>query len=78
MRITITARHCDVPSELRDRARHLLDRLSKVAPRPHDAQVIFGADHGTPMVELRLHTARGVPRDLREHARRPGAAWGAA
>jgi len=59
MRITITARHCDVPSELRDRARHVLDRLSKVAPRPHDAQVIFGADHGTPMVELRLHTARG-------------------
>ncbi len=58
MRVTITARHCEVPAELRERARDLLDRLSKVAARPHDAQVIFGTDHGTPTVELRLHTAR--------------------
>ena len=58
MRITITARHCEVPAELRERVRGLLDRLSKVAARPHDAQVIFGTDHGTPTVELRLHTAR--------------------
>jgi len=59
MRITITARHCDIPDELRQRARALLERLSRVAARPHDAQVIFGADHGTPTVEVRLHTARG-------------------
>ena len=47
MRTTITARHCDVASELRARARELLERLGRVASRPHDAQVIFGADHGT-------------------------------
>ena len=59
MRITVTARHCAVPDELRARARALVERLAKVASRPHDGQVIFWADHGLAMVELRLHTARG-------------------
>ena len=48
MRITITARHCDIPDELRTRARAVLERLSRVASRPHDGQVLFGEDHGTP------------------------------
>jgi ribosome-associated translation inhibitor RaiA len=59
MRTTITARHCDIPAELRARARTLLERLGKVAARPHDAQVIFAEDHGEAAVEVRLHTARG-------------------
>lgn len=58
MRTTITARHCFIPQELRARARALLDRLGKVASRPHDGRVIFGADHGESAVEIRLHTAR--------------------
>lgn len=60
MRITITARHCEVSDELRARARALMERLGKVAGRPHDGQVTFEEDHGEPAVELRLHTARGV------------------
>ncbi|HYT70191.1 MAG TPA: HPF/RaiA family ribosome-associated protein [Gemmatimonadales bacterium] len=60
MRITLTARHCEIPEELRLRARTLLERLQKVATRPHDGQVIFSADHGARTVEVRLHTARGV------------------
>ncbi len=60
MRITITARHCEVPDELRLRARTLLERLRKLASRSHDGQVIFVEDHGTPTVEVRLHTARGA------------------
>lgn len=60
MRITVSARHCDVPEELRERARTLLERLARVARRAHDGQVLFVADHGHPTVELRLHTARGV------------------
>ncbi len=59
MRITITARHCEIPDELRARARALLERLGKVAARPHDARVIFAADHRAAAVEIRLHTARG-------------------
>lgn len=60
MRITITARHCEVPAELRIRARTLVERLARVAPRPHDAAVVFVADHGRPTVEVRLHAARGL------------------
>jgi len=60
MRITITARHCEIPDELRMRARTLLERLTRLAPRSHDGQVLFVADHGTPTVEVRLHTARGA------------------
>ena len=60
MRITVTARHCDISPDLRDRARDLMERLAKVAARPHDGQVIFEDDHGVATAELRLHTARGV------------------
>lgn len=59
MRITVTARHRDVSNELRQRARALVERLAKLANRPHDAQVLFGDDHGVATVELRLHTVRG-------------------
>ena len=60
MRITITARHCDVATELATRARAQLARLERIAPRPHDARVLFVADNGRPLVEVRLHAARGV------------------
>lgn len=60
MRITVTARHCDIPDELRERARALVERLTKVAGRSPDGQVIFGADHGSATAEVRLHTARGT------------------
>ena len=60
MRINVTARHCDVTPDLRLRARHLVERLAKVAARAHDGQVIFSDDHGVATAELRLHTARGA------------------
>src|SRR5207248_9334126 len=59
MRITITARHCELPPELRARARALVERLARVAARPPDARVVFVADHGRPAVEVRLTAARG-------------------
>jgi len=59
MRITTTARHCEISEELRERARALLERLSRVAPRSQDASALFGKDHGAPTVEVRLRTARG-------------------
>jgi ribosomal subunit interface protein len=58
MRITITARHCAIPEDLRARARARLERLGRVASRPHHLHLIFDADHGRPTVELRLHTTR--------------------
>lgn len=59
MRIAITARHRQIPDELRARARTLLERLERIAPRAHDARVLFDGDHGRATVEVRLHTARG-------------------
>jgi ribosome-associated translation inhibitor RaiA len=59
MRTTVTVRHCVASDALRARARELVARLSKVAPRPQDAQVIFLADHGGAAVEIRLRAARG-------------------
>ena len=59
MRITITARHCDIPDDLRASAHARLERLGRVASRSHHLHLIFGAEHGTAIVELRLHTARG-------------------
>ena len=61
MRVTITQRHCDVPDDLRARARDVVARLVKVLRRPLAAQVIFRDDHGAATVELRLHAARGGP-----------------
>jgi len=58
MRITVTARHCAVSDDLRVRGRELVQRLARVASRPHDGQVIFGDDHGVATVELRLYIAR--------------------
>jgi ribosomal subunit interface protein len=60
MRIIITARHCEIADELRVRARTLLGRLERIAPRPHDGQILFDADHGRPTAEVRLHVARGT------------------
>jgi ribosomal subunit interface protein len=60
MRITVTARHCEIADELRVRARALIARLERIAPRPHDSQILFSADHGRPTAEVRLHVARGV------------------
>ena len=59
MRITITQRHCDIPDDLRARARDVVARLVKVTRRPLSARVIFSDDHGAAAVELRLHAARG-------------------
>jgi len=58
MRVTITQRHCEIPDDLRERARELVARLVKAARRPQTAQVIFSEDHGVAAVELRFHAGR--------------------
>lgn len=59
MRITITARHCEIAAELRAHARELVARVAKLATRPHHAQVTFSEDHGEAEVEIELHVPRG-------------------
>lgn len=59
MRITITARHCEIPSELRTRTLDIVERVAKVAHRPQHAEVVFDDDHQRKVVELRMYLAGG-------------------
>jgi ribosome-associated translation inhibitor RaiA len=72
VRVTITARHCEVSDALRARARDIVSRLDKVGARLHAARVTFGEDHGESLVELevratrgKVHVARGLATDHR-------------
>lgn len=60
MRVTITARHCEIEDHLRDRARELMERLGKAAPRLVTARVTFSEDHDEALVELQVRGARGL------------------
>ncbi|HEX9690834.1 MAG TPA: ribosome-associated translation inhibitor RaiA [Gemmatimonadales bacterium] len=60
MRITVTARHSDIPDELRARAHDQMARVAKLAHRPQHAEVVFDHDHGKKIVEIQLAMPRGV------------------
>ena len=62
MRTAITARHCEIPADLRERAAGLMDRLAKLAHRPQKAEIIFDDDHQRKVVELLLRLPRGQTR----------------
>jgi ribosomal subunit interface protein len=62
MKTTVTARHCEVPEDLKSRASTLLERLSKLAHRPVRGEVLFDDDHNRKIVELILHLPRGHTR----------------
>ncbi len=59
MRTVVTARHCEIPNELKARAVSALEKVARAAHRPQRAQVVFDADHGRKVVELQLHLPRG-------------------
>jgi ribosomal subunit interface protein len=59
MRTTVTARHCEIPEELKERAETMIAKVAKAAHRPRRAEVVFDADHGQKVVELQLYLPRG-------------------
>jgi ribosomal subunit interface protein len=59
MQTTITARHCEIPEALRERALTVVERLGNIARRPMEATVVFDADGAGRTAELRVHVARG-------------------
>ena len=59
MQITITARHCDVPDEVRSRAREAAEKLARVARRPQRMEIVFDEAHQRRGVELRMSLPRG-------------------
>jgi len=62
MRITVTARHCEIPDELRHRAESLLAKAAKAAHRPQGGEIVFDADHGRKVVEIHVYLPRGQVR----------------
>ena len=45
MQTTVTARHCEIPDDLRARALDLAEKLAKVAHRPQRMEIVFDNDH---------------------------------
>jgi ribosomal subunit interface protein len=58
MQVTITARHGDIPDQLRVRAATVMGRLARLANRPTRANVTFDVDHQRATAEVVLHAAR--------------------
>jgi len=56
---TITARHCEIPTELRARADEVCRRLGAQTRRPLEAAVTFDVDGHESTAEIRLHSSRG-------------------
>jgi ribosomal subunit interface protein len=68
MRTTVTARHCEISDELRNRAEAVVGKVARLANRPHLAEVIFDTDHGGKVVELKLTLVRGQVRIAKAEA----------
>ncbi len=62
MQTTVTARHCEVPDDLKKRAEELMGRVGKKVRRAQRAQVVFAADKDRKLVEIQLSLPRGQVR----------------
>jgi ribosomal subunit interface protein len=59
MQTTVTARHCEIPEVLRERAITVIERLGGQASRPIESTVVFDTEGLNQTAEIRLHLARG-------------------
>ena len=59
MQTTITARHCEIPDTLRERAITVVERLGTLAHRPIESAVVFDTEGKQATAELRLHASLG-------------------
>ena len=59
MQTTITARHCEIPDALRERASAVIDRVGSLSSRAIEATVVFDAEGPSRTAEIRLHVDRG-------------------
>jgi ribosome-associated translation inhibitor RaiA len=57
--VTVTARHCDIESDLRARAEAIVRRLAEVSPFAQEGAVVFDTAPLGGLVELRLHLSGG-------------------
>lgn len=59
MHTTISARHCEISEELRQRAESVLQRLHPLVNRPVDGTVVFDVAPQSASVEIRIHSSSG-------------------
>jgi ribosomal subunit interface protein len=55
VRVQITERHCDVPSDVRERTEAMVASLAKYSPRASAADVVFEEERVDKVVELIVH-----------------------
>jgi ribosomal subunit interface protein len=56
---TVTARHCEIPDDLRERALDNAAKLAKIAHRPTRMEILFDHDNNRRSVELKMWMPRG-------------------
>lgn len=59
MRVTVTARHCEIDEVLREWAVELIERIAKLVRRSQRAEVLFNNDHKRKVVKFQLYVSRG-------------------
>ena len=61
MNVTISARHCEIPTSLRTTTRQRIARLTRFDPRLSEAEVTFDRERVSHEVEIRLGVEGGPP-----------------
>ena len=61
MRVQIAARHCEVPTTIRDRTEEQLEKLSRYEPRLSGAEVVFEVEKHLKKVDAVLRVDREEP-----------------
>jgi len=61
LRVQITARHCEVPSDVLERTEEQVSALSKYSPRASAADVIYMEEKLTRIAEVIVHIDGGEP-----------------
>jgi len=59
MQTTVSARHCEVSSELRERVEAVANRFARHSPHALEATAVFDVGPDAHLVELRLHVRGG-------------------
>jgi ribosomal subunit interface protein len=56
---TVTARHCEIPDEVRTRAEEVAEKLARMAHRPQRMEIVFDDVHQRRVAELKMWLPRG-------------------
>jgi ribosomal subunit interface protein len=55
----VTARHCEVPDDVRQRAQESAEKLARIAHRPQGVEIVFDLDHQRHLAEMKMWLPRG-------------------